>query len=367
MKRRTTLLAATDIGTAGTKVIELALKEAISALYIVWEFTIVTVSVMTNHPLACLSKIEVVDGSEVLFSASGRAAQALAYYGSGIMPRNQYSLTVGGICRSVVPIYFGRALWDSLFALRPDVFDNPQIRITFDEDAANGSVVVNALAVYADIDDSPTGGHANGYMLSREHKSYAMAASSHEYTQLPTDYPLRAMFLQALSADHDTGTLLANVKVDIENGKVIPLDQPADDLIHTIVSRYGRVSERHVLDAVVTAKTIYPACTEDGEIQIQYDDTDFVTAQSNFAVPTFTGEKLALAASVDIQGDSALISGVLPHGVIPVWFGDPSEPDTWLPVSSINNIRADVQSSSDADSGDTATILTQQPIMYGQR
>ncbi len=368
MSRRTaTISAPEDLGAVGTKVIEINLSEQISMMFLIWKFNIITVSVMLGHPLKCLSKIEIVDGSNVLFSVSGRAAQSAAYFTMGQMPLNRFSLTVGETCECVVPIYFGRKLWDELYALRPSVYDNPQLRVTFDEDAANTSVVVNSLAVYALIDDKPAAGPANGYILTREHKSYPMAASGHEYTDLPTDFPIRRLLLQALSEDHDTLTLLTNVKVSVENDRHIPIDLPVDSLFAIMSAQYGRISEQHVLDADVTVKTIYPSCTQYGDIIIKYDETAFVTAQTLFAVATFTGEKLALAASVDIKGDFATITGYLPHGMMVIDFGDPMDPDTWLQVAGINNIRADIEASSDADSGDTATLITQQPVLYGQR
>ena len=366
-RRTTTILAATDLGATGTKVIEINLKEQMSALYLIWKFTIVTVSVMIGNALKCISKIELVDGAKVMLSVSGRAAQAAAFYASGVMPLNQHSLTVGGIVTAVVPIFFGRALWDELYAFRPDVFDNPQLRITFDEDAANTSTVVNSLAVLAAVDDSPKSGKANGFLFLREHKSYPMAASAVEYTQLPTDYPIRRLFLQGLSTDHDTVTLFGDVKISIENDRVIPIDITFEQLFEMVSARYGPVSENHILDAVVTAKTLFPTTCQDNDIRINYDGTAFVTAQSLFAVATYTGEQIALAASVDIKADTGIVSGYLPHGVLPIDFGDPMDPETWLPVAGISNIRAEIEGSSDADSGDQATIITQQPVLYGQR
>ncbi|KKL75835.1 hypothetical protein LCGC14_2050890, partial [marine sediment metagenome] len=40
-------------------------------------------------------------------------------------------------------------LWDPLLAFDPKMFVNPQLNITFDEDACNTGAIVNELAVYA--------------------------------------------------------------------------------------------------------------------------------------------------------------------------------------------------------------------------
>jgi len=362
-KRLATILAPMDLGSAGTKTIDINIKDTISRITMIWKATVATVSVMTAPVLRALSKIELVDGSDVLFSLSGEEAQALNYYDRKVMPYNSLSLTVGGFQTAEVSIDFGRYLYDPILALDPSKFSNLQLKITWDEDAANASVVTNSFQVYAYIFEDeklePT-----GFLQAKEQYQYSMAASAHEYIDLPTDYPLRQLLLRAYSEDHAPLTLLDTLKLSIDNDKRVPLDMKADDYTRAALANYPRIQERVTYDAAVTAKTIYAPVSQDIDVSISYDDTLFVTAQSKFAVATITGAKIALAASVDIKALDGHIFGYLPHNCIPIPLGDQQSIEDWLAVADIGSLRANILSSSDADSGDTGYIIMQQLRSY---
>lgn len=364
MKRLATLEAPNDLGAAGTHVINIRLSEQISRIYLKWKYTVVTVSVNTANPYACLSKIELVDGGDVLMSVTGQELAAINYYEDNKYPETKQSLTVGEVVEASLALSFGRFLYDSQLAIRPEMFTNLQLRITWDEDAANATVVVNSFAAYAAIDDNPGGGGAKAFILSREIFTNPMAASSHSYPSLPRDYPIRRIYLQGYSEDHDVKTLYGNFRLEIDKGKNVLFDIPADQFVSMVESAYPTIAEEVTLDAVVTAKTLYPAANTHPQIKINYDATAFVTAQSKFAVPTFTGVKLALAASVDIAALHAVIYGHCPHGVIPFDFGDIYDPGDALDPRPYQEVRLDLQSSSDADSGDTENIVVQQIRPY---
>lgn len=362
-KRIATILSPKDLGAAGTDVIDITIKDIISRITMIWICTNVTVSAMLDTVLACISKIELVDGSSVLFSLSGKEAQALNYFDRKVMPYNALSLTVGDNFVAEVSIDFGRFLYDPILAFDPKKFINPQLKITWDEDACNTSVVVNSFQVYAHIfegaDVSPT-----GFLQSKEQFQYAMAASGHEYLDLPVDLPIRQMILRAYSADHSPITLLDTIKISEDNDSRVPLNIKANDYYRMMKAYYPRISEKVIYDADVTAKTIYAVVSEELDININYDGTKFVTAQSLFAVPTYTGSKIALAASVDIGALSGHISGMLPHNCIPIPFGDQRAPEDWLVLEGVGSLRADILASSDADSGDTGSLITQQLRSY---
>lgn len=363
MKRVAEILAPKDLGAAGTETIEINLKEAISRIEMRWQCTNVTVSVMTDIVAACITKIELVDGSDVLFSLSGAEAAALNFYDRGQAQYGAISLTVGGLFQAGFGIDFGRWLYDKVLAFMPEKFTNPQLKITWDEDACNGSVVVNSFSIHAFVDDE-IGPDVIGFLTAKETYQYAMAASGHEYFDLPIDWDYRKILLRAYSTDHDPLTLLDTLKLSIDNDAKVPINAKALDYYAAIKSMYPRIVEKYTLDAAVTAKTIYANVSKDIEILVAYDATAFVTAQSKFAVATITGAKIALSASVDIAGNDAHVSGECPNNSFPIMLGDDRDIESWLKVDGIGSLRGDILSSSDADSGDTTYIVTQQLRRY---
>lgn len=362
-KRIATILAPKDLGAAGTEVIDINLIEVISRITVIWKCTNVTVSVMLDAVTACISKIELVDGSSVIFSASGAEIQALNFSDHKVMPYHKISLTVGGFFEAAFHLDFGRFLYDTMFALDPGQFKNLQLKITWDEDACNTSVVVNTCQVYAHVDDGARN-QPIGYFAAREIKQYAMAGSSWVYSDLPTDVVIRKVLIRALSTDHDPIALLDTIKISADNDKLVLMDMKADDYARMLSAMYPRVNEMYTLDAVVTAKTLYSALSRGQQISISYDATAFVTAQSKFAVATWTGQKCALTASVDIQADNAEVSGELPGNGIPISFGDDNDPDTWLNAMDYGSVKVDLLDTSDADSGDTIFLVAQQVKKY---
>jgi len=352
-----------DIGTAGTKIIDINVEDIISRIDMSWKVTNVTVSVMLDAVTACISKIELIDGSEAICSVSGAELQAINFYDRLRMPHHEISLTVGGAFEAGLSLDFGRWLWDPDFAFDPTKFKNPQLKITWDEDACNTSAVVNELAIYAHAFGDPRPSPA-AMLVNREIKQYAMAASSHEYPELPTDRAIRKLIIRGYSTAHDPITLYDTIKLSVDNDKHVPIEIKAAQLDRILAAKYPRIHEKYTLDAAVTAKTLYSALSQDQQISISYDGTAFVTAQSKLAVATWTGAKCALSASVDIKGNNAEVSGRAPGNCFPLDFGLADEPATWLQAQTIGSLVLDLLSSSDADANDTTYLVAQQQRPY---
>ena len=129
--RQATILAQESATTAATKTIDITLKDVISRLQIKFNATN-NGHVATDHPAKQISKIELVDGSDVLLSLSAQQIEALMFY-EYIKGRN-YEMEYRNGCenRMVLDILFGRYLWDPVLGLDPTKFSNPQLKITHD-------------------------------------------------------------------------------------------------------------------------------------------------------------------------------------------------------------------------------------------
>jgi len=357
-KRIAVILAPMDLDTAGTKVFDIKIKDAISRIEMFWRCTNVTVSVMLDAVTECIKKVELVDGSEILASVSGAQLQAINFYDRKVMPLHKISLTVGGYFECGLSLDFGRFLWDALYAFQPSRFANPQLKITWDEDACNTSVVVNQFAVYAYVDDAQGVGNG-GMLVNREIKSIAMAASTHDYTDLPVDRPLRKIIIRGLTDDVEPIALFSNLKLSIDNDKAIPFDITALEYEKLLDSIYPRISEKYTLDAAITAKTIYAALAAVQQLDITYSE-DAVTAAGQFAAITITGYKIALAASVAIKAKTMEVTGKHPGSCFPIDFGDPLDAASWLPINLVGSHVLDVTMSASAGSDDTMSLVVQQ-------
>lgn len=361
-QRIATLYAPQDPGADTTVIIDVKPKDVISAIDIFYKVTNVTVSVMLDAVTKCLPKIELIDGSDTIFSISGAELQAIDFYDRLVMPHHEISLTVGGFFEVGLTHYFGRALWDRMFGFDPTRFKNPQLKIQFVQAACNTTADVVELAAYAHCfgDGGPS---PSGMLVNREIQQYAMAASSHKYPDLPTDRPIRKILLRGHSEDHDPIALFDTIKLSADGGAYIPVEIKAALLDRMLSNRYPRIHEMYTLDGVVTAKTIHSALSKDQQMSISYDDTA-VTAAGEFAIPTWTGALCTLPASEIIQADTAEVSGRMPGNCFPLDFGVPDLPETWLQAQDFGSLELDLLSTSDADSGDSAHVVVQQVRSY---
>lgn len=356
--RRTTLMSPTDVGPSGTKVIDLNVVDYLSRIDILFKYTVVTVSVQIGRVVDCISRVELVDGGNTIASVTGPQLAGINAHNRKRMPYFQGSLTVGGICEQMISIDFGRWLYDEDFAFNPGMFKNPQLRITYDEDASNTSAVINSLSVYADV-MSGNMKTPSKYIVPREWKNFTFGTSSHEGVSLPTSHIIKSILFNPYSADHSPVDLISTIKLSMDNDKRVILDETFAYFTKCMLQKYPRFSEKMILDAVVTAKTIHSNLSDDLKIDVQYDGTAFVTAQSKLAVPTYTGNIIALSASVDIQAVEAEISGTCPFNSIMFQIGDEWEVSQWLDPRSAKSLDIDILSSSDADTGDNCSIVVE--------
>jgi len=361
--REVEIAAPKDLGTTGTEVIDIDISDILSSIELTWQTTVATVSVMTDTHPACISKVELIDGSDVLLSLSGEELMALAFYTGRSMPLEEISLTAGNYMWSVIPIYFGRWLLDPQLAFDPKKFKNPQLRITWDEDAANASVVANELTVRGWAFDQKVPSPM-GFLMSKEIKSYTPAANGYEYTDMPTDYPYRLLMIQSESTDKSPFAVLNLIKLAEEHDKKIPLDMTGYEVFRKIIVPQGLLQIPVTLDANVTAKTLYLPPTHAHGIKIEYDGTLFVTAQSKFAVPTFTNTKIALAASVDIKALRALVTGYAPYSCLAIPFGDLDDIGDWYDVTKLSHLRLTTQGAAAVGTSPAARICLQQLRRY---
>lgn len=362
LNRIATVFSPADLTEAGTKVIPIDISDVISRIDFFWQCTNVTVSAMLDAVTACLSSIELVDGSEVISSVSGAELQGVNFYDRKIMPHHEISLTVGGYFEVGLSLDFGRWLWDTEYAFDPKRFTNPQLLVTWDEDACNTAAEVNRFSSYAHVFE-PGVATPGAMLVNRRVKEYPMVGTSHEYTKLPVDRIMRKVLIRGYSEDHDPIALFDTIKLNLDGEKEVPINIKAEDLDRYLALVYPRIHEFYTLDAAITAKTLYSALSKDQQVSISYDAT-VIAATATFAVATWTGAKCALSASIDIKGNDMEVSGRMPANCFPLDFGVPGDPATWFPANQYGSAVLDLLDSSDADSGDTVYLVVQQVMPY---
>ena len=347
--RVTKLLARTDIDADATKIIDINVKDPISTIMLKFELLYGSVT-QTAHRLACLTKIELVDGSDVIFSLNGREAAALDWYHNNGKFKGDYNYCcTSGTPQSYVGINFGRYLWDKELAIVPDNFTNLQLKLTFDIDAADASCAHNYITVWANLFDeqsiTPT-----GFLTSKEIKDYTTGASAHEYTDLPTDHPYRALFLRCQLAGTEPSNLINNFKLAEDVDKRVIWDDQPSLVMKNLNPYFPEVREDWWFSMNTSNRYLFITPTE--RVKATASTWGETSIDKNYAFYDGDGGRLKTIVGTVGLNDQILTSGLLPHGVWQFPFGDPNAIAEWYDVAKVGSLLADVLATG---SGGTAT------------
>jgi len=355
--RVATILSPEDLGTAGTKVIDINIKDIISRITIAFKATNVS-EVMQEHPAANISKIELVDGSDVLFSLSGLQAQAINFYNRKNKPYSYIDDIAAHNQTAVMSIDFGRFLYDPELAFDPNKFVNPQLKITWDEDACEVDCVVNECIVRAHIFDQKEVAPV-GFLMTKEIYSYLVQTSGYEYIDLPTDHILHQLYVKARYADTSFFGLMAEAKLSEDNDRRIPLDLTMTELLHDALEAYGYVMEHFYLNGV-TSSTVFFAMPCD----LEYIGWSPYGAKDAGAIWATGGGKCRHIGTSASYNQKGMIVGALPHGVMPILPRPSEEIADWYDVPALGSLRLRLKDTASVADVATAEIITQQFRKY---
>jgi len=308
-------------------------------------------------PAKAITKVELVDGADVLYSLSGPEAQALDFYHNRVVTPHETRFMDNGWSQCVININFGRFLFDRELAFDPKKFSNPQLKITVDLSVAccnsdNARLTVTAWCFH---DDPPS---PTGFLMQKEIKSWSNA-SAHEYTEMPLDHPYRKILVRSQVAGTIVSSAISRIKFTIDNDKKILCDELSDEIITAMMTQTPPYRE-WVLMTGNTAGGYYfmTACQRGRVVAIPWT-TAWAANQECVAYDGAGGRfVLDMGSAVNVQADCW---GWCPNGVIEIPLGMGKNIEDWLPVEGIQSLKADITAGT---SSGTCEILAQQHRKY---
>lgn len=351
------ILAPEDLGTGGTKIIDITIADIISRIEIIFRTKNGDMG-MDDHPAANITKVELIDGSDVLFSLSGREMQALNFYDRKVPADNHMSGGNGDWMRAAFGLDFGRELWDPDLAFDPQKFTNPQLKITWDENLANTSCTDNYMLVVAYLFDelkpAPT-----GFLMTKELYTYTPVANSHEYIDLPTDHMMRQLLIGSHQEGYTFTQMIAEMKLAEDNDKRVPMDLTGEQLWWEIKRNYPEYIENLYIGMESGGTTFRVTPSEDAVIV----GLPTSTAQDVYGV-FGNGGVAAFSTETGTETIYMLCKGYLPHGYAPLAFGNQMAPADWYDVTKIGSLSLRVKAGPSLGSNPTAQVIAQQLRSY---
>jgi hypothetical protein len=352
--RKATILSETNLTPAGTKTIEINVADVISRLTIAWRVT-KGHDGMQSYAHKDITKIELVDGSEVLHSLDGGQNQALCIYDRKCGSMNHGQHTDGNSEYSTYAIDFGRHLYDPVLALDPKRFKNLQLKIAYNFAVADTSATLGYMEVWADVFDEKVV-TPMGFLTAKNYESWTLsAAGAYKYVDLPTDRVIRKMLIQGYYAAYEPWYQVIEARLSEENDKRIPFDLDLEDYCRVMKGVWTPVHENfYGLGSAASTYGFYVTPTD-------YYCTLNATGVGGAAIGPDRqpqGGYFKLTAAGGNEYASGTVTGFLPNHCFEIPFGNPQDVDDWYDVTKLGSLRLRLKSGS-GSSGNVDTILQQ--------
>jgi hypothetical protein len=355
--RHDALIDAETSTTAATKIIDIDTDEVVSR-YVIEHKGTNNGATPTAHGAKAVSKIELVDGSDVLHSTSGIENQAVAYFQTGRLPFmvNEYRNDVQNI--QTFEINFGRYLWDAEYAFDPKKFSNPQLKITHNKANGGSAPDASTLSVFADYFDAKRV-TPRGMLQVKEQQTYSLTSSAAEVVNIDKDLVLRSIFLQSLSADKQPFDQYNKVKLYENDGKKVIINELRTSDLLKILPQPLPITE--MITGTGTGSAVQHFCTPTYNVYgagagLDTSLTTFILAQSYGGDVTVTAD--------NAEFFTLAVQGTAPHGAMQIPLGSKNDPADWFDPRQLSALKAKITAGSSVGSSSTCEVLTEQLRTY---
>jgi len=355
--RLATLLEAESIATAGVKTIDLDLTEPISEIDLIVKATN-NGNTPTAHPAAIVSKIEVIDGSDVLLNLTGHEAAALDFFNTRRPAIQVLNWQDNVDIELLLRLWFGRHLWDPLLALKPGAFSNPQLKITHNKASGGSAPDAGTLEVQAHVFDEKKVTPV-GFLKSHEFYSYTITASAYHYVDLPDDLPIRMIGVRSLAAGSEVQAQIQAIKLAYNADSKVILDQTTLEILKAY-DLWGPYVETHEGIVGTGEVSFYLTPTTNTHVV----SGGFGGTRDYFAGYAPWGGKVGIFGGASSEYFQSVFSGFAPHGVVPIPLGVMDDPTDWWTPPPRSGPRLRLYGASGPVASSTAQVLLQQLKKY---
>lgn len=357
--RDAVLLPAKTLAADNVETIQLKGVDPISEIDILYKGTNTDVE-PTAHPAKLVTGVQILDGSEVIFSLSAQEIIPLMYHHYKASPLNGINYINDNQCWISLRLPFGRWLWDSELALDPARFKNLQLIITSDLNGGGAAPDAGSLEVIARCFDgkkiSPM-----GYLRNRQAFTYALVSSGVQTVELPVRETIKMILFQSYALTKDINSQMNRIKLSENADKHILFDNQVSDITKFLSPDLPPFMEKVMGNAIAADSLWFTSPCYEGQLTIQ---AILAVLGDLNCIPKYGGEYLVDAETqTEAEG---LCTGYAPLGAVGIEFGDPWDMTDWYDMSGIDSLRAEITAGSSILGSSTAEVIVQTVARYGQ-
>ena len=321
-----------------TETIDIDKSDPISAFYIEVDCANGATSNKGNYISDIVTKIEVVDGSDVLASLNQFQLEAMHFYKTGKMPALFPSELASGNQRHGAYLFFGRYLWDPLYALVPGRFTNPQLKVTFNKAAvraasATGFATGDTIKLTVVSKIMEDGANPQGFLMQKQVDSFTSATSGDKRIELPRDHVYRMALIRAYVQLSDIDEVITDLKMTCDTDKFVPFNRKVHQLDKEAFIQFGAGRLKH--DILTQHQAAFRLLFNKEPSLLVYPWEDASPPIVGIRYTWSSEGKLDITdnAGSTIGTDQAFTcveEGHALHATLPILFGRYMDPDTWF-------------------------------------
>lgn len=240
-----------------TLYIDLPKNEQISFLELELSAQGVATPRLLTDLLDIIDKIEIVaDGSKVLYSLEPELAMYVHFLAmGGILPNNGFNYTPNARETLEFIIPFGRHPFDPEFMLDTSLYNNVQLRIKYTIAGTyfTGGTFRSNIVMWRPLEKLAPVGFIRNRVVKKETSNTAVETIEHD---LPMSYPLRYLAVRAEDQDQNIATNITQIKLNIDEGRLVLLDQNINELRDYDKIRFPRKSFYIITGAFTDGTTV---------------------------------------------------------------------------------------------------------------
>lgn len=302
---------------------------------------------LNNRLFDVIDELQVIDGSEVLYSLDGYEQFGAQAYKLGKIPWQYLEESSGQTQIISAPILFGRFRGDSEYAFDPAKFTNPQFRIKWNlanihavgsEGFTSGGLYMTLIAKVHHEGPTP-----RALLMTKQFYTWTGGADATEYIPQDRDRKIQAIMLRLQLADTEMQDILSNLKLSCDGGKHVPLDLRGEDVLNMLVGTQPRF-EYHQSFKCGQSDTKEQLLHYFPMMSWNMGQTDAVANWVQYKHGNGTLKvRIAGAAMGGRYGVQGVVTGFCPYRCVWIPFGDPTDPAEWFDAPIWGSVRLEVK------------------------
>lgn len=326
---------------SGSRSYPINIVDPIPDLYFKFTARNSTIDNVRNYLFDVVNEIEVIDGSDVLFSLNPREILAMNAYHYKESLHWGITEMANAYQKCVFKIPFGLGRYDPSLGFDPSKFKNPQIRFSWDleNERAVGTHAFVDDSLYVDIIATVAERYPArpaGFLMHKHIHEWETAATGVHRVEMPVDYPHRTVFMGVKENTSCPWSILSKAKYNVDQEKYVPFNWWTDDWSFWLKEFYGMWHQG--MDFWLSGATgLYRHLFLE-------DNKAFATLPKNKGADIWwsqgTGCKIYWSSDTAFayQGIHVKHDGTLPFSTWAYPFGDPGDLEEWLQVRDIGKI-----------------------------